>query len=291
MRKLLKTTAATAALILLLNVPALADVRRDETVYTLLNADGSVSTAAVVVRLSGSSSEAVTEYGDVSGWKLLDGAGEPEVGADRLIWPAASITSSGLYYQIPTDEQAPVAVSIVYQLDGRTVSAGELAGQSGRLTIELTLTNLWKEEDGYTPLLCQATFTLPSDRFANVEGGGTHIMVGHNLTAVATLLPAPTASVTLSADVTQLELEPIDIQVMPGSVVLPAELEENIDKLSDGVAKLDDGAGELRDGVARIRETIGELADGARQAGRRHRPLCRRDPDSLRRRRPAGKRA
>lgn len=263
MRRLLKITAVTAALIILLNVPALADVRRDETVYTLLNADGSVSNTAVVVRLSGSSSEAVTEYGDVGGWKLLDGAGEPAVDGDSLIWPAASITRSGLYYQIPTDEQAPVAVSVAYRLDGRSMPAGELAGQSGRLTIELTLTNLWEEADGYAPLLCQVTFTLPSDRFSNVEGGGTHIMVGHDLKAVATLLPAPAASVTLTADVTQLELEPVDIQVMPGSVVLPAELEEGIDKLSDGVVKLDDGAGELRDGVAQIREAIGELADGA----------------------------
>lgn len=262
-KKLMKIMTMTVVLVLLINTVAMADVRRDETVYTLLSADGSVAETAVVVRISGGAQDDVTEYGDTNGWKLLDGGSLPEVSADSLKWPAAAIDGSGLYYQIPTDEEAPVDVRITYRLDGQTVDPETLAGKSGRLEITLEVTNRWKQGDDYQSLLCQATFTLPGDRYSNVEGGGTQVMVGHDLTVVATLLPAPVASVTLSADVTELELEPITLQVSPGSLPLPDELEEGIDELSDGVADLNDGAQKLRDGTAELQDGADELAGGA----------------------------
>ncbi|MGI5878478.1 MAG: hypothetical protein ACOX7W_07710 [Christensenellales bacterium] len=264
MKKLRRIAAITAALVILMNVPALADVRRDETVYALLEADGTVAQSAVVVRLSGRSAQDATEYGDVSGWRLLDGDA-PAVGDGSLSWPAASITGSGIYYEIPGGRQAPIDIAIGYTLDGQRVSPDQLAGAHGHLAIRVTLTNRWKKDDGYEPLLCQVTFTLPSERFANVTGGGAHVMAGHSLTAVATLLPAPEASVTLEADVINLELEPIMIQVLPGSLTLPDEIGEGIDSLRDGTAELADGADALAGGARELAGGAGALAGGARE--------------------------
>ena len=58
------------------------------------------------------------------------------------VWDAKG---NDIYYQGTTQKALPVDVSISYQLDGKPISAEDLAGKSGRVTIRFSYQNNQKE--------------------------------------------------------------------------------------------------------------------------------------------------
>ena len=54
------------------------------------------------------------------------------------VWTAEG---KDVYYQGEIDKKLPVDISVSYTLDGKNVSAKELAGKSGRVTIKYSYKN------------------------------------------------------------------------------------------------------------------------------------------------------
>ena len=128
----------------------------DETVYVIAKADGSAE--KVIVSAS---------YKNAT-------ADEARDAASALKNP--QLVKGDTCYQGETDETLPVTMRISYTLDGKTVSADELAGRSGRVTIRFDYENNrfetvdidGKNEKIYVPFTVLTGAVLPNDVFSNV---------------------------------------------------------------------------------------------------------------------------
>ena len=101
-------------------------VDKSETVYVNANADGSVDKITVSDWLKNhGSSDALEDFSNLTNIKNVKGDETFTQNADgSIVWDSKG---NDIYYQGNTDKNLPVGVSIRYELDGKAISAEELA--------------------------------------------------------------------------------------------------------------------------------------------------------------------
>lgn len=293
---LTKSVAATISALLLLGcaAPAFAAdaaVEKKETSYLILNADGSVQEQITSDWLhSDDGFDAVTDESDLSDIQNLKSDVMPEQSGNTLKW---TTDETDIYYQGKNSAQAPVGVSIEYTLDGKTVTADELKGQSGHLVATVKLTNNTGEEvtvNGkkrtvYTPFFTVAAAVLPSENFKNIttEHGlvesdsktqvACYLAMPGMKEAVSDLLPDSfdklddlmLDTLTLEADVTDCTVPTFLFAAAPNLSDLDLdevsdELGDTMDELTDAIDQLKDGSGALDDAVGTLVESLDTFA-------------------------------
>lgn len=285
---LTKSVAATISALLLLGcaAPAFAAdaaVEKKETSYLILNADGSVQEQITSDWLhSDDGFDAVTDESDLSDIQNLKSDVMPEQSGNTLKW---TTDETDIYYQGKNSAQAPVGVSIEYTLDGKTVTADELKGQSGHLVATVKLTNNTGEEvtvNGkkrtvYTPFFTVAAAVLPSENFKNIttEHGlaesdsktqvACYLAMPGMKEAVSDLLPDSfdklddlmLDTLTLEADVTDCTVPTFLFAAAPNLSDL--DLDEASDELGDTMNELTDAIDQLKDGSGALDDAVGTL--------------------------------
>ena len=131
-----KLIAVVTSLMLLcgLTLPALAESRKDETVYVLAAPDGAANRIIVSDWLT--NPDGLEELPDetlLENPQNVKGDGAFEGG----VWKA---DGKDIYYQGDSRRDLPVQVKITYTLDGAEISADELAGKSGHVVIRFDYT-------------------------------------------------------------------------------------------------------------------------------------------------------
>lgn len=287
---LTKSVAATISALLLLGcaAPAFAadaTVEKKETSYLILNADGSVQEQVTSDWLhSDDGFDAVTDESDLSDIQNLKSDVMPEQSGNTLKW---TTDETDIYYQGKNSAQAPVGVSIEYTLDGKTVTADELKGQSGHLVATVKLTNNTGEEvtvNGkkrtvYTPFFTVAAAVLPSENFKNIttEHGlvesdsktqvACYLAMPGMKEAVSDLLPDSfdklddlmLDTLTLEADVTDCTVPTFLFAAAPSLSDL--DLDEASDELGDTMNELTDAIDQLKDGSGALDDAVGTLVE------------------------------
>lgn len=287
---LTKSVAATISALLLLGcaAPAFAAdaaVEKKETSYLILNADGSVQEQITSDWLhSDDGFDAVTDESDLSDIQNLKSDVMPEQSGNTLKW---TTDETDIYYQGKNSAQAPVGVSIEYTLDGKTVTADELKGQSGHLVATVKLTNNTGEEvtvNGkkrtvYTPFFTVAAAVLPSENFKNIttEHGlvesdsktqvACYLAMPGMKEAVSNLLPDSfdklddlmLDTLTLEADVTDCTVPTFLFAAAPNLSDL--DLDEASDELGDTMNELTDAIDQLKDGSGALDDAVGTLVE------------------------------
>ena len=186
---------------------------------------------------------------------------------------------------------------ITYTLDGKSVSAAELAGKSGHVTMRFdyensqyeTKTIAGQSQRIYVPFAVLTGAILDSDNFRNVsvtngklvDDGDHTVVVGmafpglqENLALDTDKLEIP-SYVEVSADVTDFSIE-TTLTVVTNSVFNDVdddnldkdaldELSDDLDKLTDAMEQLMDGSDELFDGLDTLLDKSHDLADGVGQ--------------------------
>lgn len=298
---LTKSVAATISALLLLGcaAPAFAadaTVEKKETSYLILNADGSVQEQITSDWLhSDDGFDAVTDESGLSDIQNLKSDVMPEQSGNTLKW---TTDETDIYYQGKNSAQAPVGVSIEYTLDGKTVTADELKGQSGHLVATVKLTNNTGEEvtvNGkkrtvYTPFFTVAAAVLPSENFKNIttEHGlvesdsktqvACYLAMPGMKEAVSDLLPDSfdklddlmLDTLTLEADVTDCTVPTFLFAAAPNLSDLDLdeasdELGDTMDELTDAIDQLKDGSGALDDAVGTLVESLDTFASSYSQ--------------------------
>lgn len=293
---LTKSVAATISALLLLGcaAPAFAadaTVEKKETSYLILNADGSVQEQITSDWLhSDDGFDSVTDESGLSDIQNLKSDVMPEQSGNTLKW---TTDETDIYYQGKNSAQAPVGVSIEYTLDGKTVTADELKGQSGHLVATVKLTNNTGEEvtvNGkkrtvYTPFFTVAAAVLPSENFKNIttEHGlvesdsktqvACYLAMPGMKEAVSDLLPDSfdklddlmLDTLTLEADVTDCTVPTFLFAAAPNLSDLDLdeasdELGDTMDELTDAIDQLKDGSGALDDAVGTLVESLDTFA-------------------------------
>ena len=264
-----------------------ADTAATETAATVTASSGSSETVYVIANTDGSAKKVIVsqKYGS-------DDADAAQKARSSLT-DAQNVKGDNCW-QGDTDKALPVTTAITYMLDGKAISADELAGRSGHVTIRFDYTNTQyetrtingKSAKIYVPFAALTGTLLDSDRFTNVsvtngklvDDGDHTVVVGmafpglqESLDLDSDTLELP-AYVEISADVTDFALD-TTLTVVTNSVFSDADedalddsalgdLSGDMDKLTDAMTQLMDGSGELYDGLNTLLSSSYELSDG-----------------------------
>lgn len=267
---------------------------KDETVYVLAGADGAVEKIIVSDWIQNAlGSETIEDASDLEGIQTVKGDQRYTLdGAHMKVWDAKG---DDIYYQGSIEKELPVALSVSYRLNGRAVSAQELAGQSGRVTIRFDYENRQyqlvdidgRQERIYVPFALLTGLLLDNDCFRNVEvSNGKLINDGDRCIVAGLAFPGLQENLGLSrdtldipdyveitADVTDFQLgisitlatnEPFS-GLEAGQLEDAAGLQGSLTQLTDAMAHLLDGSSALYDGLCTLLEKSGQLVSGVEQ--------------------------
>ena len=263
---------------------------KDETVYVLANADGSVKKIIVSDWIKNNGGKTVSDKTELSDIKNVKGDESYVMDTDNMReWNA---DGKDIYYQGTISKALPVDLKVSYELDGKPVSAESLAGKSGKVTIRFDYTNNQYKNvsiDGkntkiYVPFVMLTGLLLDNDIFTNVEiSNGKIINDGDRIIAVGFALPGMQENLNLSrdkvdipdfveitADVNNFALSNT-LTVAANSIISDLDvskldsaddLQASLTELSSAMSKLLDGSSELYGGLSELLLKSKELISG-----------------------------
>lgn len=266
--------------------PKAEEPAKDETVYVLAKADGSVRKIIVSDWLKNTMGEEsladcseLTDIENVKGDETFSGE----------VWNAGG---NDIYYQGGIEKELPVGMSVTYTLDGKTLSAEELAGKSGRVTIRFdyenrqteTVTLDGREEKMYVPFAVLTGMLLDNECFRNVEvTNGKLINDGDRTAVILFALPGLQENLGIGKDVidipayAQIEADVTELSLGMTVTVAANELFEGFDtgkldkaddlaasceELESGMRQILDGSSALYDGLETLLASSEELVGG-----------------------------
>ena len=144
MKKNVKAVTCVALSMLLVNSGMVLYAKddetvKDETVYAMLNSDGSVDQEIVSSWLHNDNGiRNIKEQLDLSNVKNVKSDEKPEVSGKTYTWNA---DSNDIYYEGTSTKTLPIQVRVTYKLDGKEISGKDLIGKSGKLEIHISLKN------------------------------------------------------------------------------------------------------------------------------------------------------
>lgn len=273
-----------------INASAEAETSKDETVYVLAGADGTVQKIIVSDwiknAMAADSLEDKTELSDIENIK---GDESFTLGGDNsCVWDAQG---NDIYYQGNIEKELPVQMSVRYTLDGQAIAPEALAGQSGHVTIRFDYQNMQYEEvllDGktekiYVPFTMLTGMLLDTEVFRNVTiSNGKLINDGDRIAVVGIAFPGLQEDlaiskekldipdyVEISADVENFEMGmtmTLATTELFGAIDSDKldlhELSDAMAELTDAMDQLMDGSSQLYDGLCTLLEKSGDLVSG-----------------------------
>lgn len=185
---------------------------KEETVYVLAGADGSVKKVIVSSWLKNpGGQQELADQGELENIQNVKGEESYRIDADNMrIWDAQG---KDIYYQGTTDKALPVDVIIRYTLDGRSISAEDLAGKSGRVSIRFDYRNKERVQtvihgekvEMSVPFVMLTGMILDNDCFSHIEvSNGKVINDGNHSVVMGFALPGMQEN--LHIDAGQLEI-------------------------------------------------------------------------------------
>lgn len=268
-------------------------ISKDETVYVLAGADGSVQKIIVSDWLKNElGSASLTDKSGLSNIENVKGDESYSINGDNMtVWDAQG---NDIYYQGDIQKELPVGLTVRYTLNGKTVSPEQLKGQSGKVTIRFDYENRQYEtvqingqnQRIYVPFAMLTGMILDNDTFRNVtvsngklvNDGDRTVVVGlafpglqENLNLSRDQLSIP-SSVEITADVTDFSLGMTvtlacnDLFSQLGDMDLGSlDAAGSLNKLTDAMDQLLNGSSALYDGLTTLLDKSGELAAGVEE--------------------------
>lgn len=235
---------------------------KEEVVYIMTGADGTVDNINIVNIFQGGS---ITDYGDYSSVKMLTTTDKINQAGDKITF---SSSAEKVYYQgTLSGKEIPWNISIRYFLDNQEYSAEEIAGKSGALEIKIAITRNTKCKGSYfDDYALQASFVLDTNLCSNIKtDGATAANVGSDKQLSYTVLPGEGLETSIYADVKEFEMDAVSINGIKLNLnveIDDEELTEKVEELMDAAQKLDDGAGQLYDGTEDLKTGGSSLNTG-----------------------------
>lgn len=250
-------------------------LRRDETVYVIANTDGSVRQIIVSDWIqNGLAAAQVEERSELSQVEAVKGSATYTLGQDNArVWDAQG---QDLYYQGSIEKALPVDMTVTYQMDGQTVTPGQIAGKSGHVTIRFDYENRQyemveidgTEEKIYVPFAMLTGLLLDSDRFTNVTvSNGKLFCDGSHTAVVGVAFPGLQEDLAMEKDrldipdYVEIEADVKDFSLATAVTVASSGLFDQLD--DETLEKLE--LGELTDGIGRMTDAMDQLMDSSSQ--------------------------
>jgi len=304
MKKSLRFASAALALTLAAGcaMPAFAagksSFSKSETVYAVMNGDGSIKSTTVSEHLYSASGLAnITDKTTLTDIQNTESDAEFTQNGEELVW---NTNDTDVYYKGNTDKALPIDVKVTYALDGQEAALEDIIGKSGHLTVTVNLKNNetgtvnvnGKDRTIVTPLITAVGIILGGDA-SNVtaEHGMIESAAKSSVAAFVTLpgvkdslsglLPDEVNSiedylqdtVTVEADVEDFTCPQVMVACATSTAALGTsnvfdlssinDLTDGINQLNDAMSQLMDGASQLVDGTSQLAGGVLALLDGA----------------------------
>ena len=203
--------------------------------------------------------------------------------------------------QEESNNELPIETKITYKLDGKDISAEDISGKSGKVTIRIECENKSKKEVNingttttmYTPFIVALGTIIDGNNNKNIKisNGGEIIENGNRTIAAGVVFPGLEESLNLTGDLSDVEI-PSYLEITMDSenfetnnVLMYAspkmitddidwsefdnlfdsvnELQNGIDKIENGANSLVDGTSELKDGADTLKDAISSAYNGS----------------------------
>ena len=266
-------------------------VDKDETVYVLAGADGSVQKIIVSDWIKNAiGSTTLTDVGTLGDVQNVKGDESYTMNGDNMrVWDAAG---NDIYCQGSIEKELPVGLTVSYTLDGKAISPADLAGKSGKVTVRFDYQNRQyetvkidgKDEKIYVPFAMLTGMLLDSDVSQNVTvSNGKLINDGNHTAVIGIAFPGLQENLALSAD--KLEI-PSYVEItadvknfeMTNTVTVATnellngidtdklntakDLKNAVDQMTDAMRQLTDGSSKLYAGLTTLLQKSDELVAG-----------------------------
>lgn len=266
---------------------------KTETVYSVLNSDGSISDTIVSSWLHDEDGiNNIKETLNLTDVKNIKSNEKPSKDGNTYTWNAKG---NDVYYEGTATKQLPVSVKLRYELDGQEMSAKDMEGKFGHLKLTISFTNNYSEVKNingksiviHPSYLAGGMLNMSTGNFTNVkcESGkivndGTNEMLAFaNIPGLNETLRSAgldkvnnqlgiSDDVTVEADVNNFDLgsimvgmtNEIDLASELGEIGSVSELTDGIDQLIEADDQLIDGSKQLYDGTTQLKEGVAPLS-------------------------------
>lgn len=271
---------------------------KTETVYSVLNSDGSISDTIVSSWLHDEDGiNNIKETLNLTDVKNIKSNEKPSKDGNTYTWNAKG---NDVYYEGTATKQLPVSVKIRYELDGQEISANDIQGKSGHLKLTISFTNNYSEVKNingksiviHPSYLAGGMLNMSTGKFSNVkcESGkivndGTNEMLAFaNIPGLNETLKSAgldkvnnqlgiSDDVTVEADVNDFDLgsimvgmtNEIDLASELGEIGSVSELTDGVNQLIEADNQLIDGSKQLYDGTTQLKEQASPLTGSSDQ--------------------------
>ena len=271
---------------------------KTETVYSVLNSDGSINDTIVSSWLHDEDGiNNIKETLNLTDVKNIKSNEKPSKDGNTYTWNAKG---NDVYYEGTATKQLPVSVKIRYELDGQEMSAKDMEGKSGHLKLMISFTNNYSQVKNingksiviHPSYLAGGMLNMSTGKFSNVkcESGkivndGTNEMLAFaNIPGLNETLKSAgldkvnnqlgiSDDVTVEADVNDFDLgsimvgmtNEIDLNQELGEIGSVSELTDGIDQLIEADNQLIDGSKQLYDGTTQLKEQAAPLTGSSDQ--------------------------
>ena len=304
MKKSLRFASAALALTLAAGcaMPAFAagksSFSKSETVYAVMNGDGSIKSTTVSEHLYSASGLAnVTDKTTLTDIQNTESSAEFTQDGEKLVW---NTDDTDVYYKGDTTRALPIQATVTYALDGQEAALEDLIGKSGHLTMTIALKNNetgtvnvnGKDRTIVTPLITAVGVILGGDASNMTAEHGMIESAAKSSVAAFVTLPGVKDSlsgllpdeldtiedylqdtITVEADVTELTCPQVMMACATSAAALGTDnvfdlssindLTDGINQLNDAMSQLMDGASQLVDGTSQLAGGVLALLDGA----------------------------
>ena len=303
MKKSLRFASAALAVALAAScaAPAFAagsSFTKSETVYAVMNDDGSISSTTVSEHVySASGLSNVTDKSSLTNIQNTESNAAFTQNGEDITW---NTDDTDVYYKGDTDRSLPISAKITYAMDGQEAALEDLIGKSGHLTVTIALTN--SETDTITVNGAERTIVTPLITAVGVIFGedASNVTAEHGIiesaakSSVAAFVTLPGVkdslsgllpdevdsiedylqdTITVEADVTELTCPQVMMACATSAAALGTDnvfdlssindLTDGINQLNDAMSQLLDGASQLEDGTSQLASGVLALLDGA----------------------------
>lgn len=260
---------------------------KDETVYSKTDVNGNAYSTIVSDHITNENQEKmINDISDLLNIKNVNGDEEFSQDGNNLVWNA---DGSDIYYQGESQKDLPIECNIKYELDGKEITAQELAGKFGKVKITIEYKNKdahtvninGRNETLYTPFVVVCGTILDNEHHRNIEiTNGKVIDDGSKTTVLGISLPGMQESlnikkdkldipdtIEITMDSTDFELSNIVTYVTP-KIIEEDDLEifnklddiySQVDTLQSSSKQIEDGANNLKTGVDTYKEKSQEF--------------------------------
>lgn len=260
--------------------------KKDETVYAKIDGNGSVKSVTVSDQLKNiSDASKLKDISDLQDIVNVKGDEAFSTMGSNVVWDTAD---ADICYQGTTAKELPVGIKISYKLNGKDISAAELKGKSGHVTIRYTYENKSGSKGSTsTPFMMATGLLLDEETFKDVKvengklisDGERNMVIGYGFPSMKNILGIEDKDVDIpdyfevEADVT--EYEPVEgLTIATNSIFNDLDTDDfdSLDELQDSMGELQDassqlvsGSGELKNGIDTLLASSGTLTDGIDQ--------------------------